>query len=49
MPRYNNPRKTWRYTNEFKVKAVQLTQFQGVQEIARGHTERRAKSAEDWR
>lgn len=22
MPRYNNPRKTWHYTNEFKVKSV---------------------------
>ena len=31
MPRYNNPRKTWRYTNEFKVKAVQLTYLDGVQ------------------
>ena len=31
MPRYNNPKKTWQYTNEFKVKAVQLTQLQGVQ------------------
>jgi transposase len=31
MPRYNNPRKTWQYTNEFKVKAVQLTYLDGVQ------------------
>jgi len=31
MPRYNNPRKTWRYTNEFKVKAVQLSYLDGVQ------------------
>jgi hypothetical protein len=25
MPRCNNPRRTWQYTNEFKVKAVQLS------------------------
>jgi transposase len=31
MPRYNNPRKTWRYTNEFKAKAVQLTYLDGIQ------------------
>ena len=31
MPRYNNPRKTWQYTNEFKVKAVQLTYLDTVQ------------------
>jgi transposase len=31
MPRYNNPRKTWRYTNEFKAKAVQLTYLEGIQ------------------
>jgi transposase len=31
MPRYNNPRKTWHYTNEFKVKAVQLSLLDGVQ------------------
>lgn len=31
MPKYNNPRKTWRYTNEFKVKAVQLSSLDGVQ------------------
>jgi transposase len=31
MPKYNNPRKTWRYTNEFKAKAVQLTYLDGVQ------------------
>lgn len=27
MPRYNQPRKTWRYSNEFKAKAVELTYF----------------------
>ncbi|QKQ26584.1 transposase [Candidatus Reidiella endopervernicosa] len=26
-----NPRKTWRYTDEFKVKAVQLSFLEGVQ------------------
>jgi len=31
MPRYNNPRKTWHYTNEFKVKAVQLSLIDGIQ------------------
>ncbi len=31
MPRYNKPRKTWQYTNEFKVKAVQLTYLENVQ------------------
>ena len=37
MPRYNNPRKTWQYTNEFKVKAVQLSLLEGiqVQEVAK--------------
>ncbi len=24
MPRYNNPKKTWQYTNDSKIKAVQL-------------------------
>lgn len=31
MPRYTQPRKTWRYTNEFKAKAVQLSLLEGVQ------------------
>lgn len=31
MPRYNNPRKTWRYSIEFKVKAVQLSMLESVQ------------------
>ena len=31
MPKYNLPRKTWRYTNEFKTKAVQLSLEEGVQ------------------
>ena len=31
MPRYNNPRKTWQYTNEFKAKAVQLSLIEGIQ------------------
>jgi transposase len=25
MPKYNHPRKTWVYSNEFKVRAVKLT------------------------
>ena len=31
MPKYNNPRKTWQYPNEFKVKAVQLSLLNGTQ------------------
>lgn len=31
MVRYNQPRKTWRYTDEFKAKAVQLSLLEGVQ------------------
>lgn len=37
MPKSNQPRKTWRYTEEFKAKAVQLSLMEGVevQEVAR--------------
>ena len=31
MPKYTKPRKTWQYSNEFKVKAVQLSLIEGVQ------------------
>ena len=31
MAKIKNPRKTWRYKNEFKVKAVQLSLQEGVQ------------------
>ena len=31
MAKYNKPRRTWRYTNEFKAKAVQLSMLEGVQ------------------
>jgi len=31
MPRYNNHKKTNRYTQEFKTKAVQLSHLKGVQ------------------
>ena len=31
MPKYNQPRKTWQYSNEFKVKAVQLSLIEGIQ------------------
>ena len=36
MPRYNNPKRTLKYTNEFKVKAVQLSLLDGmkVKEVA---------------
>ncbi len=30
MPRYNQPRKTWQYTNEFKAKAVELTHLEDI-------------------
>lgn len=30
MPRYNNPRRTWKYTEDFKVKAVRLTLQNGI-------------------
>lgn len=30
MPKYNNPRKTWRYPDEFKSKAVQLSLLSGI-------------------
>jgi len=31
MPKVSNPRRTWKYENEFKVKAVQLSLEEGVQ------------------
>ena len=31
MPRYTKPRRTWKYTEEFKAKAVQLSLMDGVQ------------------
>jgi transposase len=31
VPKYTKPRKTWQYSNEFKVKAVQLSLIDGVQ------------------
>jgi len=34
MPKYTQPRKTWQYSNEFKVKAVLLSLIEGVQEVA---------------
>lgn len=30
MPKYNNPRRTWQYSNEFKIKAVQLSLIDGI-------------------
>jgi len=30
MPRYTQPRKTWRYTDEFKAKAVELTYLEAI-------------------
>lgn len=38
MPRYNQPRKTWQYTKDFKVKAVKLSYQDGIQvkQIAEG-------------
>jgi len=31
MPKSNQPRKTWRYSSEFKEKAVQLSLMTGIQ------------------
>lgn len=31
MPRYTQPRKTWQYTSDFKVKAVKLSMQDGLQ------------------
>ncbi|WP_420590100.1 transposase [Bacterioplanoides sp.] len=31
MPKYDNSRKTWQYSNEFKVKAVHLSLTTGIQ------------------
>ena len=38
MPRYKHPRKTWQYSTDFKVKAVELSHQEGieVQQIAAG-------------
>lgn len=38
MPRYTQPRKTWQYTQEFKVKAVKLSYQPGIQvkQVAEG-------------
>ncbi|BAP15221.1 putative transposase [Alcanivorax sp. NBRC 101098] len=38
MPQYNNPRKTWQYSTDFKVKAVELSCQEGiqVQQVAAG-------------
>jgi transposase-like protein len=30
MPKYNNPRRIWKYSNDFKVNAVQLSFTVGV-------------------
>lgn len=37
MPKYTQPRKSWKYTKEFKIKAVKLTHYYGVRvkEVAR--------------
>lgn len=31
MSRYKNPRKTWRYSDEFKIKAVEMSLQDGIQ------------------
>lgn len=38
MPRYTQPRKTWKYTKDFKVKAVKLSFQKGIQvkQVAEG-------------
>ena len=30
MPKYNNSRKTWEYSQDFKAKAVELTLLEGI-------------------
>jgi transposase-like protein len=37
MPKYNNPRKAWRYPDDFKSKTVQLTLLRDIRikEVAR--------------
>ncbi len=32
MPRYKNPRKTWQYSADFKLEAVQLSYQEGIQD-----------------
>ena len=38
MPKYNNPRKTWQYADEFKIRAVELSYQEGIQiqQVAEG-------------
>jgi transposase len=38
MPRYTQPRKTWKYSPDFKIKAVKLSYKAGIQvkEVAEG-------------
>jgi transposase InsO family protein/transposase-like protein len=38
MPKYNNPRKTWRYADEFKIRAVEISYQEGIQiqQVAEG-------------
>jgi len=38
MPKYNQPRKTWKYSQDFKIKAVKLSNQPGlqVQQVATG-------------
>jgi len=31
MGRYQNPKMTWRYSDEFKIKAVEMSLHEGVQ------------------
>jgi len=31
MPKYTQPRKTWQYTKDFKIKAVKLSHQEGIQ------------------
>jgi len=38
MPRYTQPRKTWKYSKDFKVKAVKFSYQEGIQvkQVAEG-------------
>ncbi|MBB3167084.1 transposase [Simiduia aestuariiviva] len=38
MPKYNNPRKTWQYSTEFKIRAVKMSYQPDIQikQVAEG-------------
>ncbi|MCK9503584.1 MAG: hypothetical protein M0Q95_05310 [Porticoccaceae bacterium] len=42
MPKYTQPRKTWQYTTDFKIKVVKLSQQDGL------HAKQVAEEPEVW-